>query len=142
MTYKTILVHLDSGKRCPAVQLGIRLAKSFDAHLVGLHALTVVRLPGYAAVEAGPGRRGAAAPGGRVRRRGGEEVQAGGGPGWRVRRGVALVLRRRARRGSLDARYAAASCADRVNLMPQDGSSVYLGLSHRLVLCGAGARCW
>jgi hypothetical protein len=39
MTYKTILVHLDSGKRCPArLELGIRLAKSFDAHLVGLHA--------------------------------------------------------------------------------------------------------
>jgi nucleotide-binding universal stress UspA family protein len=55
MTFKTILVHLDSGKRCAArLELGIRLAKSFDAHLVGLHALTVVRLPGYAAVEAGP----------------------------------------------------------------------------------------
>ena len=54
MTYKTILVHLDSGKRCPArLDLGIRLAQRFDAHLVGLHALTVVRLPGYAVAEAG-----------------------------------------------------------------------------------------
>jgi nucleotide-binding universal stress UspA family protein len=55
MAYKTILVHLDSGKRSAArLELGIRLAKAFDAHLVGLHALTVVRLPAYAAVEAGP----------------------------------------------------------------------------------------
>jgi nucleotide-binding universal stress UspA family protein len=55
MAYKTILGHLDSGKRSAArLELGIRLAKAFDAHLVGLHALTVVRLPAYAAVEAGP----------------------------------------------------------------------------------------
>jgi nucleotide-binding universal stress UspA family protein len=55
MAYKTILVHLDSGKRCAArLELGIRLAQRFDAHLVGLHALTVVRLPGYAVAEVGP----------------------------------------------------------------------------------------
>jgi nucleotide-binding universal stress UspA family protein len=55
MAYKTILVHLDSGKRCAArLELAIGLARRFDAHLVGLHALTVVRLPAYAAVQAGP----------------------------------------------------------------------------------------
>jgi nucleotide-binding universal stress UspA family protein len=55
MAYKTILVHLDSGRRCAArLDLAIALARRFEAHLVGLHALTVVRLPGYAAVEAGP----------------------------------------------------------------------------------------
>jgi nucleotide-binding universal stress UspA family protein len=55
MAYKTMLVHLDSGKRS-ATRLGlaIGLARRFDAHLVGLHALTVVRLPAYAAVQAGP----------------------------------------------------------------------------------------
>jgi nucleotide-binding universal stress UspA family protein len=55
MAYKTILVHLDSGKRCAArLDLAIGLARRNDAHLVGLHALTVVRLPAYAAVQAGP----------------------------------------------------------------------------------------
>lgn len=55
MAYKTVLVHLDSGKRCAArLGLAIGLAKRHSAHLVGLHALTVVRLPAYAEVEAGP----------------------------------------------------------------------------------------
>jgi nucleotide-binding universal stress UspA family protein len=55
MAYKTILVHLDSGKRSATrLELAIGLARRFDAHLVGLHALTVVRLPAYAAVQAGP----------------------------------------------------------------------------------------
>lgn len=54
MPYKTILVHVDNGKRS-AVRLDIacRLAKLSDAHLIGLHALTVVRLPSYAMVEGG-----------------------------------------------------------------------------------------
>jgi len=54
MSYKTLLVHLDSGARCPVrVELAISLAQRFDAHLVGLNALTVVRIPGYAVAEAG-----------------------------------------------------------------------------------------
>jgi nucleotide-binding universal stress UspA family protein len=56
MSYKTILLHVDNGARAP-VRIGVacRLARRFDAHLVGLHALTVVKLPGYArvAVEGG-----------------------------------------------------------------------------------------
>ncbi len=56
MPYKTILVHVDNGARAP-VRIGVacQLARRFDAHLVGLHALTVVKLPGYArvAVEGG-----------------------------------------------------------------------------------------
>jgi nucleotide-binding universal stress UspA family protein len=54
MPYKTILVHVDNGKRS-AVRLDIacRLAKLSDAHLIGLHALTVVKLPSYALVEGG-----------------------------------------------------------------------------------------
>jgi nucleotide-binding universal stress UspA family protein len=54
MPYKTILVHVDNGKRS-AVRLDIacRLARLSDAHLIGLHALTVVKLPSYAMVEGG-----------------------------------------------------------------------------------------
>ena len=41
MTYKTILVHVDGGKRCPArAQIAVELAVRFEAHLVGLHAMT------------------------------------------------------------------------------------------------------
>ena len=40
MTYKTILVHLDNGRRAPArLELGVQLAQRFDAHLIGLHVL-------------------------------------------------------------------------------------------------------
>ncbi len=54
MTYKTILVHVDNGKYCPArLDMAVRLARRFDAHLVGLHALTALRLPAYAVAEAG-----------------------------------------------------------------------------------------
>jgi nucleotide-binding universal stress UspA family protein len=48
MTYKTILVHSDAGKRCAArVEIAIRLARQFDAHLIALNALSRVDLPGY-----------------------------------------------------------------------------------------------
>jgi nucleotide-binding universal stress UspA family protein len=48
MTYKTILVHTDAGKRCTVrVEIAIRLARQFDAHLVALNALSRVDLPGY-----------------------------------------------------------------------------------------------
>jgi nucleotide-binding universal stress UspA family protein len=54
MPYKTFLVHVDNGKYCPArLDMAIHLARRFDAHLVGLHALTAVRLPAYAIAEAG-----------------------------------------------------------------------------------------
>jgi nucleotide-binding universal stress UspA family protein len=54
MPYKTILVHLDVGARAGArLDLACRLARRFDAHLVGLHALTEIKLPGYAAVMTG-----------------------------------------------------------------------------------------
>ncbi len=56
MTYKTILLHVDIGKRCPArLEIAVRLAARFDAHLIGLHALTVMHIPGYAVAEAGQG---------------------------------------------------------------------------------------
>lgn len=54
MPYKTILVHVDNGKRCAArLDIACRLARLSDAHLTGLHALTVVRVPAYAMVEGG-----------------------------------------------------------------------------------------
>jgi nucleotide-binding universal stress UspA family protein len=52
MPYKTILVHIDAGQRCPArVEVAIGLAREYDAHLIGLNALTLFELPGY--VQAG-----------------------------------------------------------------------------------------
>lgn len=55
MSYKTILVHLDNGKRVATrLDAGIRLARQFDAHLVGLYALTAVTLPSYVLAEGGP----------------------------------------------------------------------------------------
>ena len=55
MSYKTILVHMDSGKRCPArVEVAIRLAQQHDAHLVALHAIPPFEPPGYVMAEMGP----------------------------------------------------------------------------------------
>ena len=55
MTYRTILVHVDNGKRAAErVELAFGLAESFDAHLVGLFALSAPRIPSYALAEAGP----------------------------------------------------------------------------------------
>jgi nucleotide-binding universal stress UspA family protein len=55
MSYKTILVHVDPGKRSSArVEAAIRLARQFDAHLVALHVLMPFEPPGYVAVEMGP----------------------------------------------------------------------------------------
>ena len=54
MPYKTILVHLDVGARAGArLDLACQLARRFDAHLVGVHALTEIRVPGYAAMMTG-----------------------------------------------------------------------------------------
>ena len=55
MTYKTILVHVDSSKRCAArVDVAIRLARQFDSHLVALHALMPFDAPGYVIAEMSP----------------------------------------------------------------------------------------
>jgi len=55
MSYKTILVHLDAGKRVAArVAIANQLADTFDAHLTGLFALSAPRIPSYALAEAGP----------------------------------------------------------------------------------------
>ena len=55
MSYKTILVQIDPGKRAPVrVEVAIRLARQYDAHLVALHALVAFDPPGYVAAEMGP----------------------------------------------------------------------------------------
>ena len=54
MTYKTILVHLDAAKGIESrLDIAFSLAQKFDAHLVGLHALSVTPLPSWAIAEAG-----------------------------------------------------------------------------------------
>jgi nucleotide-binding universal stress UspA family protein len=54
MAYKTILVHLDQSERVDVrLEVGLRLGRAFDAHLVGLHALSVTPVPGYLVAEAG-----------------------------------------------------------------------------------------
>jgi nucleotide-binding universal stress UspA family protein len=55
MNFKTILVHLDAGKRvAERVAIAKRLAEAFEAHLTGLFALSAPRVPSYALAEAGP----------------------------------------------------------------------------------------
>jgi nucleotide-binding universal stress UspA family protein len=134
MTYKTILVHLDSGKRCPArVELAIGLAKRFDAHLVGLHALTVVRLPRYAAVEAGPlaaeePRRRAAEYAAEAEKVFRQAVDRGGMPGAEWRSSFDDVLGA----VTLHARYADLVLVGQP--AAEDGSGVDPGFADRLVL--------
>jgi nucleotide-binding universal stress UspA family protein len=58
MPYKTLLVHVDGGPRAPVrIDIACRLARRFEAHLIGLHALTVIKLPGYARVVVEGGTR-------------------------------------------------------------------------------------
>jgi nucleotide-binding universal stress UspA family protein len=58
MPYKTILVHLDAGSHTGArLDLACRLAQRFDAHLVGVHALTEIRVPGYVVMMSGQGEQ-------------------------------------------------------------------------------------
>jgi nucleotide-binding universal stress UspA family protein len=55
MSYKTILVHIDPGKRCAKrVEVAIRLAQQHEAHLVALHALAPFEPPGYVLAQMGP----------------------------------------------------------------------------------------
>jgi len=55
MAYKTILVHVDNGKHCPArVQIAVELAARFQAYLVGLYALTQSDGPAGRLIAIGP----------------------------------------------------------------------------------------
>lgn len=54
MTYKTIVVHLDSRpRRAERLALAFTLAERYGAHLVGLFALEAARIPSYALAETG-----------------------------------------------------------------------------------------
>lgn len=54
MGYKSILVHMDDGKHCAArLAVAVDLAQRFGAHLIGLHALSAIPVPGYVATEIG-----------------------------------------------------------------------------------------
>jgi len=54
MSYKTILVHLDSGKAVASrLDIAFALAQKHDAHVIGLYALTVVPPPGWAMTAGG-----------------------------------------------------------------------------------------
>ncbi len=54
MAYKTILVHIDRGKRCATrVDVAIRLAIQHEAHLVAFYALAPFVLPNYLIAQVG-----------------------------------------------------------------------------------------
>jgi nucleotide-binding universal stress UspA family protein len=58
MTYKTILVHLDTQPRSSErLAFACQLAAQFDAHVVGLYAPGALYIPSYALAEAGPAVR-------------------------------------------------------------------------------------
>lgn len=49
MEYKTILIHMDRAeRRSERLELGLRLASTFEAHLIGLYAVSMLRMPAYA----------------------------------------------------------------------------------------------
>ncbi|MGE0873210.1 MAG: universal stress protein [Burkholderiales bacterium] len=54
MNYKTIVVHMDrSARRAQRLDIALDMARTHDAHLVGLFALSTPRIPSYALAEAG-----------------------------------------------------------------------------------------
>lgn len=54
MSYKTILVHVDTDKRCTArLDFAAELALAWGAHLTGLHVIPLLRVPSYARAELG-----------------------------------------------------------------------------------------
>ncbi len=56
MSYKTVLVHVNTGRRCETrLAVASRLARTFDSHLVGLYAESEFRMPPHAAALAGSG---------------------------------------------------------------------------------------
>jgi nucleotide-binding universal stress UspA family protein len=55
VSYRTIVVHLDCGmRRAERVGLSVTLAEQFDAYVIGVFALDIMRIPSYAEAEAAP----------------------------------------------------------------------------------------
>jgi nucleotide-binding universal stress UspA family protein len=136
MPYKTLLVHVDGGARGPVrIDVAARLARRFDAHLIGLHALTVVKLPGYArvAMEGGAGIEEFQAKAATEAARQAQQVFTRGVNAvglskteWRASRGDAAEV------APLHARYADLVVIGQPN--PSDESGVEPELAERLVL--------
>jgi nucleotide-binding universal stress UspA family protein len=54
MAYKSILVHVDTDKRCATrLDFAAQVALAWGAHLVGLHVIAPVRIPSYVRAEIG-----------------------------------------------------------------------------------------
>jgi len=136
MTYKTILVHVDSGRRCPArIQLAAELAVRFDAHLAGLYALTAGYGPASPMIvsraEIVEGQRQRAAKqAGEVQAMFGDAVQKGGltRAEWRVSSDDAIAAM------ALHARYADLVVIGQPE--PEGDSGVDAAFAHRAVLAG------
>jgi nucleotide-binding universal stress UspA family protein len=136
MPYKTLLVHVDGGARAPVrIDVAARLARRFDAHLIGLHALTVVKLPGYArvAMEGGAGIEEFQAKAATEAARQAEQIFSRGVNAvglskteWRASRGDAAEV------APIHARYADLVVVGQPN--PSDESGVEPELAERLVL--------
>lgn len=55
MGYKDILVHLDSSPACPTrIDIGVNLARAFDAKLTGLYVVGLAPMHQYAEADLGP----------------------------------------------------------------------------------------
>jgi nucleotide-binding universal stress UspA family protein len=136
MPYKTLLVHVDGGPRAPVrIDVAGRLARRFDAHLIGLHALTVMKLPGYAkvAMEGGAGIEDYQAKAAMAAAREAEQVFTRGVNAvglskteWRTSRGDAAEV------APMHARYADLAVIGQPN--PADVSGVEPEFAERLVL--------
>jgi len=54
MSYRTILVQVDTSRRCPArLEVAVGLARRYEAHLIGLSVFSTFEPRGYVAVEIG-----------------------------------------------------------------------------------------
>ena len=134
MPYKTILVHVDNGKRWPArAEVAVELAGRFEAHLVGLHAVTPAYTRAYRTVEAGPlvieGEKQLAleqAKRGETMFRHLVEKSGPGNVDWRMSSDDALAAM------VLHSRYADLIVMGQPDL--QDDSGVEAAFAHRLVL--------
>lgn len=129
-SYKTVLVHLDRGPRsAERLELGFSLADTFDAHLVGLFALSTSMIPSYALAEAGVMVRDAES-----RRR--AEATKDAAAAFRLaatRHARVRAEWRASTRDVLDAVRVSARYSDLVVLGQSDGDSEVAGVSKDLV---------
>jgi nucleotide-binding universal stress UspA family protein len=134
MGYKTILVHIDTAKRCAVrVDAAIRLAREHDAHLVGLYAAAPFEPPGYILAEMGAaivetGKRAAADAMARAQAEFTKQAKTAGLSNIEWRTAVADVVDAM----TLHARYADLAVIGQTDL--SDGSNTPTNFPERLVL--------